>query len=487
MIDSRTGSVPGPRVWADVEDLFHYASVNPRPSGIQRVAFAIQRNLQAALAGTTRLRFVRHAGNPPRLQEVCWADVENVFSGLSLGLDEAAPARNPADPPPAALPKSWPLEIRHHLGRAAFRMSPRLRDPLLRAWLLQKHAAEEFKAALQARRMQPAPAPLLPPESGPPIRAGDVFLVLGAPWVHADFGALLRSLREDHGMRIALLLYDLIPALRPEWCTRELVENFRAWLAETLPLSDVVLAISRHTAEEAEGWAASAGIRLAAPVRPIPIGTELAREAKSGSPHPPGLPRPGSYILYVSTLEARKNHALLLRVWRDLLDEEQRDQRPSGAVPDLVFAGRVGWLVSDLLQQLESASWFDGRVRLVRDPTDTELRALYEGCLFSLFPSWHEGWGLPVTEALALGIPVLCSSASGLPEAGQTLARYCDPGDTSGWHRAVAALLDDPGELAAWRSQIRSRFQPTSWSATGRAILDALCERPMDVPAEPPR
>ena len=209
-------------------------------------------------------------------------------------------------------------------------------------------------------------------------------------------------------------------------------------------------------------------------MRPVPVGTGFGAGALADLPRPPGLPREGTYALFVSTLEARKNHALLVRVWARLLDEERRGLRPPGSVPELVFAGRVGWLVADLVQQLDNAQWFGGRVRLVRDPSDAELRALYEGCLFSLFPSWHEGWGLPVTEALALGVPVLCSSACALPEAGGSLARYFDPGDTRGCHAAVASVLDDPGGLAAWRAEIRAGFRPTPWSATARAVLEAL-------------
>ena len=67
------------------------------------------------------------------------------------------------------------------------------------------------------------------------------------------------------------------------------------------------------------------------------------------------MPPPGSYALFVSTIEARKNHVLLMRVWQRLLNE-----MPSHAVPTLVFAGRVGWMVSDLMQQLDNTDWLDG-------------------------------------------------------------------------------------------------------------------------------
>jgi len=478
-----------PAIWVDVEDLFQYARANPRPSGIQRLAFEIGQSLRAELAGTGRLHFVRHAGRQqtPLLQEVPWEEVEHLFGRLAgrVGSQPAPTGRLYRRATRSRT--SWLLAARHRLGFMALKMQPELGEPLLAAWFLQKDALRSLKALAGARRQESRAAfSSVPRRSLPrqgraaPLCRDDIFLVLGAPWVHADYAGLLAALQEVHGLRVALLLYDLIPAVRPEWCARELVDSFRVWLETTLPRCDILLAISRYTVREVTEWASQAGVPLAGPVRPVPVGTGFGsaparRGAQSGSSaRPPGLPASGSYVLFVSTLEARKNHALLVRVWRALLDEERSGQRPRGSVPDLVFAGRVGWLTADLLQQLDNTSWLGGRLRLVRDPTDAELRALYEGCLFSLFPSWHEGWGLPVAEALAFGVPVLCSSAGALPEAGRDLARYFDPGDTASCRRAVAALLDDPEELAAWRADVQNRFEPTPWSATARALLEAL-------------
>jgi glycosyltransferase involved in cell wall biosynthesis len=463
-----------PTIWVDVEDLYDYSRHSVRPSGIQRLAFELQRELHRRLGHTGRLRFVRHGQhkNGPPLREVQWTDVEALFSQLTRPSDHNSTMAGTIVRTSEELRL---LAARRRAGRIAFQMPAELRDPLSRSWSLQKSAALEFAELFRTSRERPKMRNSSPSlEPGAPIKNGDVFLVLGSPWVHADFGGRVKELRDRYGLQVALLLYDLIPALRPEWCARDLVDRFRVWLDATLPLCSVLFSISRYTAMEVERWASRTGIRLAGPVRPVPIGASFGLGSDLWQCRPPDPPVAGRYVLFVSTLEARKNHALLLRVWRRLLDEEQAKLRPSGSVPDLVFAGRVGWLVSDLMQQLENSSWLDGRVRLVRDPSDAELRAMYEGCLFTLFPSLHEGWGLPVSEALSLGVPVLCSSATALLEAGGNLARYFDPDDTGSCHRAVAALLDDPKGLAAWRNEVRTRYQPTPWSATAQAILRAL-------------
>ena len=189
----------------------------------------------------------------------------------------------------------------------------------------------------------------------------------------------------------------------------------------------------------------------------------------SPAPRTPRLPPAGSYALIVSTIEARKNHLLLFRVWRRMLEEMPRDR-----VPTLVFAGRVGWLVDDLIRQIANTSNLDGKLMLIENPTDAELLALYEGCMFTMFPSFFEGWGLPVTESLALGKPCLTSDRTSLPEAGGTLARRFDPDNLHDAYRAIREVIDDPAALAQWEAQVRREFQPVSWSATADALLAGL-------------
>ena len=177
-----------------------------------------------------------------------------------------------------------------------------------------------------------------------------------------------------------------------------------------LPLCDAVFAVSHTTAADMEAYAREQGIRLARPVAPLRLGSERRQPPSVRSRH---LPAPGSYALIVSTIEARKNHLLLFRVWRRMLEE-----MPSDCVPTLVFAGRIGWLVADLMQQIANTDNLGGKLVIVESPCDTDLASLYHGCLFTLLPSFFEGWGLPVRESLAFGKPCLIAYRTSLPEAG---------------------------------------------------------------------
>ena len=473
-------------VWFDVEDLFHHQrSGAKRVSGIQRLTLEIYR-AAVALEGTRGgIGFVRHGSGPGGLVPVAWADVE-------AGFAEPAPsATSPALQAPVTRSR---LSARRIARQAANTLPLHIKGPLVLGGVLQVQAVAAglhsvvrlvlFPVAVGLRwgtagiahaaawLRQPS-APPAPPRSAPPpfAQPGDTLLVLGSPWFR-DYAPVARHVRDIWRMRFGVLVHDLVPVRHPEWCHEGIVRTVGPWYAAVLPYCDLVLANSAHTAADVEAFAHERGIALPGPVRPVPVGT--------GYNAPPPGPRPQAareMVLFVSTMEARKNHALIVRVWRRLLADVTAGRRTADTVPDLVFAGRVGWLVADLVQQLDNTGWLGGRVRMVENPSDAELRTLYEGALFTVFPSFYEGFGLPVSESLAFGTPCLSSNAAALPEAGGTLARYFDPDDAGSAYRAVAALLDDRPALEAWRAEVRRDFRPTPWSDTAAAVL-AACARP---------
>ena len=301
------------------------------------------------------------------------------------------------------------------------------------------------------------------------VRRGDILLSLGSPWSHPDYGDLLRRHREKHGMRVGVLIYDLIPLRRPEWCDRGLVRLFRAWFEGVFPQCDVLFAISKATAGDVEDYAREHGYRLPGRVMPIPIGTGFSDPPVGELVATGRLPAAGSYALIVSTIEARKNHLLLFRVWRRMLEE-----LPAEQVPTLVFAGRVGWLVDDLIRMIANTNMLGGKLVIVENPSDAELRLLYGGCLFTMFPSFYEGWGLPVTESLALGKPCLIADRTSLPEAGGHLARRFDPDNLHDAYTVIRDTVLDREDLALWEAQVRREFRPVAWSTTVDSLLRGL-------------
>lgn len=476
-------------LWLDVEDLFHYAVHSRRPSGIQRLSFEIYAELHAMIGD--EVRFCRHDPAGGTLRTVPWEAVQALFAGLLAPAPQAPCAAEAALPEPVApgpprqearpgplrrMVRRLPLEMRHSLARAVAAQ----RDAL-------SHGAQAFRAprAAPVRHGSPdphrashgaAPLPEAPGQvaaQGTDIRTaarpGDVLCVLGSPWFHSGYAAFIGGVTEGRSMRVALLVYDLIPLMRPEWCDSGLVRVFGQWFTDFAPSADLVFAISAASARDVERWAARSGTRVARPVRVLPIGTGFSNPpADAAASLPAGL-LPGSYVLFVSTIEARKNHLLAFRVWRRLVEE-----LPAARVPTLVFAGRVGWLVADLLQQLKNCSYLDGKIVIVADPTDAELVALYRGCRFTLFPSLYEGWGLPVSESLSFGKVCVASDRTSVPEAGGPFCRYLDPENFSAATAVIRDACTDDAMIAACEARIRAEFKPTPWRATAAALLGHL-------------
>jgi glycosyltransferase involved in cell wall biosynthesis len=176
----------------------------------------------------------------------------------------------------------------------------------------------------------------------------------------------------------------------------------------------------------------------------------------------------GEYVLYVGTLQPRKNLGRLLEAYGLLRKQAQR-----GGAPGLVIAGRKGWLYDPIFQQverlgLESEVVFPGYV------TQEDLPALLSGARLFVFPSLYEGFGLPVLEAMACGTPVVCSNVSSLPEVAGDAALLVDPLDVKGMAEAMNRLLQDEGLRTELVERGYRQVRRFSWDRCARETLAVL-------------
>lgn len=453
-------------LWIDVDDLLFHLVHHGRPSGIQRVVFEISAALRT-LHGQD-VQFVRRGPNkhdPRDFRTIDWTVIDDllrqVMKGSTAKTSKAAPPLFSAMQPTDSISPRQTLTML--LG-----METKVLGGLAGLWAgMGKLAVSEARGILRKRRQKPIPTQHA---EGTPltnaIQPGDVFLTLGSPWHHTHYVHTVRWLRDELRVSFALLMHDLVPVRCPEWCDIGIITTFRAWHHAVLPLADMIFANSRATAQDVQSYLAEEGIGTDITVQHVPMGTEFGLADTSVPPEP--LVRE-PYVLFVSTIEARKNHMLLFRIWRQLLED-----MPAEKVPTLIFAGRPGWLVSDLMQQLENTHWLDGKIRFIQNPSDAELRRLYADCSFTVFPSFFEGWGLPVTEGLAMGRPCIASNTTSIPEAGGSLARYFNPRDLKDAYTLIRQSIEDPEGLAAWTRKVRSDFKPVPWTDGAKVILDTV-------------
>jgi glycosyltransferase involved in cell wall biosynthesis len=304
---------------------------------------------------------------------------------------------------------------------------------------------------------------------GPPLQLGprDTMLSAGSDWGSKD-PAVIRALKAQTGFRLVAICYDLIPLKFPQFYRARDVEVFTQFFRAAIEFTDRFICISKQTAVDLAEFAHSLG-RTDLDIRSERLGADAAMSTQAASV-PPGLAA-GRYVLFVSTIEPRKNHALLLRVWKRLAAGEHGGT----AGFKLVFAGQRGWMTDDVQLSMREDPLFVRDVVHIADTSDTLLGALYAHAAFCVYPSLYEGFGLPVIEALAHGKPVIASSGGSLREAAAGLAPCHDPLDDDAWVEAMGRWINDPALLAEQARRIRAEFSWPTWTAAvGRIVSVAL-------------
>jgi glycosyltransferase involved in cell wall biosynthesis len=175
---------------------------------------------------------------------------------------------------------------------------------------------------------------------------------------------------------------------------------------------------------------------------------------------------PVPYFLSVCNPQPRKNIPHLIHCFYQLLKEKP------GTEVNLVLAGshRLGWGTDAIIQAVESEPALKDRVFITGFVNDEDLPALYSGSLAFIFPSTHEGFGLPVLEAMQCGVPVICSNATSLPEVAGDAAILLDPFDSDGLSDAMLQMVEHKQLREKLTSQSLARASKYSWDYTARDI-----------------
>jgi glycosyltransferase involved in cell wall biosynthesis len=178
-----------------------------------------------------------------------------------------------------------------------------------------------------------------------------------------------------------------------------------------------------------------------------------------------GRELPARYLLFVSTLEPRKNVSGILSAFRLMVEW--------GYTGHLVLVGRWGWRTEEIRAQLETSP-VRHRISHLEDVSPQELPVLYRRADALLFPSWLEGFGLPLLEGMACGVPVVTSGLSAMPEVAGSAAVYVDPASPHGIASAVSSLVEDPQLRARLVERGRERASRFSWDRAAAATAQVL-------------
>lgn len=303
---------------------------------------------------------------------------------------------------------------------------------------------------------------------------GDVLLSVGLDWDY-PYAQEFSRLKKSESVKIVRCCYDLIPVLYPQYCVADVAAHFTRYFLDLADSADQVLCISRQSESDLNGLLSSAGGRVVS-TKVFVLGDNIVEEGSDQIGDVVHDIAAQPFILYVSTVERRKNHQVLYQAYHHLCKQGKKDK-----LPRLVFVGMQGWGVDELLKDLELDPVTKGMILLCNHVNDAELRLLYQKALCCVFPSLYEGWGLPVGEALAMGKIVLSSDRGSLKEVGGDLVTYIDPWHPKAWAEKIWEIVSDDEYRQAFTNRVKSGYIPRQWqdvAVSVKVVLDALLESP---------
>ncbi|WP_242125479.1 glycosyltransferase family 1 protein [Sphingobium sp. Sx8-8] len=291
-------------------------------------------------------------------------------------------------------------------------------------------------------------------------RSADAVYVQASPH-HLTRAHQVRRILAREQARFLCLVHDLIPIEYPEYARVSGDRQHRQRIATIAALADGVIVNSAATGRSLQHWLERTGRNVDMHV--ALLGTEPLAAAQ---PFEQADGRP--YFVCLGTIEPRKNHLLLLNLWRHMAQTLD-----AGSVPRLIVIGRRGWENEQVVDMLERCPALKDHVEELNGCSDARMAGLLRGARALLMPSFAEGYGMPVAEALSVDTPVICSDLPALREAGGDVPDYLNPLDGPGWQ---AKILDHAirGPCHAAQMQRLPHWHAPSWDEHIAIVADAI-------------
>jgi glycosyltransferase involved in cell wall biosynthesis len=289
-----------------------------------------------------------------------------------------------------------------------------------------------------------------------------VFLVVSHHHLARDY--TIGRIRRTLGTRTACLIHDLLPLDYPEYFRRGWEDRYRRVSSNVGRLFDGVITVSEATADSLRTCLRTEP-RLTLSMAAIRTASLGARAFPQGTPSIPARP----YFVVLGTIEPRKNHLLLLNLWTRLGASLPQP-------PKLVVIGARGWENEQVVDMLERSSRLKGLVEERPGLSDAAVGGWLHGARALLLPSFAEGFGLPLAEALASGVPVICSDIAVFRELGGAVPEYLDPHDLPAWTEAVLEYSQPDSARRAGQLERLTRWRAPSWASHFAAVERLLGE-----------
>lgn len=265
-----------------------------------------------------------------------------------------------------------------------------------------------------------------------------------------EYPAFLRWLEQRRDVVPVFFIHDLLPLDHPEFFRAGYRALFERRVATMARFARGAVVSSEAVRQRVAAEMARRGRQ------DMPVHAAALPPPAFADPALPATGRTAPYFLMTGTIEARKNHLLVLHAWRALAEA-------GGPVPRLILVGSRGWENEQVVDLLERCSALAPHVAEVSGLSTPGLAQLIRGACAALVPSFVEGYGLPLAEALAAGTPVIASDIPVFREVSQGCATLLDPTDGPGWRQAIVDFAANPSSRRAAAAAAAQRYKAPDW------------------------
>ena len=446
-------------IYFDLTSSMTYIGRNP--VGIVRVEMKLARYALDHLQ-PSELTFCYFDMTLKKVGFLSFSDAQGVLNQIGRPIAPPAPAADvPPPPPPVQESTSELLRVYGEKTSVA----------LKKIW----HSMVSRKP--MPPQVENPPQPPVPEGPPPPLEVpwneNDTFVTVGLIW---DIWPTERlwSAKKLQKFRVVGMVHDLIPYIVSEFC-RGVPPAFFRTVVDLLWCSERIITVSECTSRDLKKFIEL--FDLPAPdIRENIHGMNVIDLADNYTPPFDELDvshlSSGRFILQVGTMEPRKNHQLIYNAYRKLVAEGHRDE-----LLPWVIVGAQAWGLADLVDTIRgNPSVYPDLIVLSNHVSDETLAWLYHNCAFTVYPSFYEGWGLPVSESLAFGKFCLTGTNAALCEAAAGFAETLDPFDTIGWARRLLELMTHPELVQEKNARIRENYHMRTWEESGRDFFRLVQE-----------
>lgn len=289
---------------------------------------------------------------------------------------------------------------------------------------------------------------------------GDIFLSCGLEWSES-YPASFHFLKNS-GVNVVTICYDLIPIKFPSYCFVNFSNEFSEYLINILHGSNYIFCISDNTKDDLKNFIINSGAP-SPKIKKLKLGTSLYENYKQ-TKKSKDLKSQSKFILYVSTIETRKNHKLIIDVY--LLAKKKNID-----LPNIIFIGMKGWGTKSLISQIKKDNYLSSKISILNNIDDNNLVEYYKTSLFCIYPSFYEGWGLPIIEAASFGKVTLCSNIKVLRESGDKYMKYVKPNCIESWLNAMYLFSCNNLLLEKTQNKIIKNFPIQKWEDTAKQLI----------------